>query len=116
MATLDFGPMHTARAVSSTNFYKIGDAGPETVGSMTITVESASSLSFTVRGAVPGATLDTSSGQLQYSDLSTAGTVTGGSTAITTNGNYRVTLDGCAAGIHVTAGTGTLTLSGGLRG
>lgn len=108
MATLALGPTRTLNAVAATNLYTMGNASPDTVGGILLTVEGASSLSFTVRGAAPGATLDTSAAQLQYAVLSAAGTVTAGATAITANGNYVVRCDGCVAALHVTAGSANI--------
>jgi hypothetical protein len=98
--------------ITATGFYFVGNAEVDTVSSFTVTVDNpAGGFSMIPRGRAIGSGDPTTSDRgLSYSDMETAGGQTDGTTPITAAGNYRVTADGCSVGLHVSAGTATLTI------
>lgn len=110
MATLNFG---TPKPLLGTGLHLVGGpSGAE--GRLVVQVaDVAGAFSLTFRAGAHGSDPTASSPQLGYRNASLSPDAAGvaGATAITANGLYDVPAGGKSVGLHVTAGTATVTVS-----
>ena len=101
----------TSVVINATAKYALGDASPDSVGSVTLQISGAGSYSILAKGVVlgNGLTVASNSVALYYKPAAT-GVVTAGATAITADGIYTIIADGANVVLDATYTSGTVNV------